>query len=311
MMDFARDVMALPLYAEQEARFAAAQAALQDTIPAFKDGLGGGFNWIRAFDIFTSLGVHGDWGQLQDMQLHGQESLQAVWLPVAHHMLWRLNTLYAWDGAAPKTVGGLLATIRAKMEAHSMATSDAVPVYTFSGHDVTLLPLLSALSGSHAAAWPDFASAITLELWEGVSGESSVKWKFHNDALLAQPLEVQFDVQAVQAATGAGSAAEPLAEWLVPANTTGAALFGGQSHQKIDAVLQQVQGMLQQPQKLWDCMYSAPDDVEFAREVSPEKCAHPRFAHGSCSAAMSWEEFCALVHSVDPDSSASTGPAQN
>ena len=301
MMDMAREVMALPLYAQQEQRFAAAQAALQDTIPAFRDGVGGGFNWIRAFDIFTSLGVHGDWEQLQQLQLHGDASLRDVWLPVAHHMLWRLNTLYAWEGAAPKTVGGLLGAIRSSLLRHKGSSAQTVPVYTFSGHDVTLMPLLSALSGSHAAAWPDFASAIALELWEQPHGHCSVKWKFHNDALLAQPLEVQFDVQAVQAATGAGPDTEPLAEWLVPANTTGAALAGGQDQAAtLDSVLQKVRGMLGSSEQLCGSMYSTAEDADFAMEVSPQPPTQPQYAHGSSSAVMTWEHFSALVQSASP-----------
>lgn len=258
-----QSVFASTAYAEREAALRDVSGALIQAIPYFQpvpvDGIkhvvaehgygpGSRFLWIRAFDYFHVYRANGL------PILPSVAHLEAI---THSHLLWRFRTLYSHAHILRLGVGGLLQTLLRNIDAvvsqpsHSspLAPSSSAspqPLHLFSGHDVTLLPLLLALaragdvqctyaSGTTAALeagkaaveaipWPTYASNVSVELHcvdqksgSAVSdGNWRVDWRFDNEQLAA-------DVPG----TGAADTVDLSRPDAVPAATAGAY---GRSH---------------------------------------------------------------------------------
>ena len=163
-----------------EASAAADRAALCDALPLF----GGGdcaetrevraerratFLWIRAADVFWTRDAHA-------LALPLEAAIAARTIA---HTLWRFNSWYKDDAILGRAAAPLLERIcgqfeRARARGDDHADAPALAVY--SGHDVTVLPVLHAL-GVCATKWPGYASAITLELWQHECDGMQPAWR--------------------------------------------------------------------------------------------------------------------------------------
>ena len=153
-----------------EASAAADRAALCDTLPLFGGGdcaensdvratRAAAFLWIRAADVFWTRNAHA----LEASTPLGMRSIA--------HTLWRFNSWYQDPAILGRAAVPLLERICAQFErvrAGGDGRPDVPDLALFSGHDVTVLPLLHGLgcAGDATAQWPGYASAVTLELWQ-------------------------------------------------------------------------------------------------------------------------------------------------
>jgi hypothetical protein len=233
LMEAMRQVFASEEYEQREAGVRAAALALTRAVPYFQPdlvapiaaGAEPRFMWIRAFDYFCVLREH---GTLIPPELAHLEQM------THEHLLWRFRTLFAHPHILRLAIGSLLAEIAGSVAA--AAATAVLPgcggagpparsqhhaqpaVALYSGHDVTILPLLYVLAGAtrtvhlafasgrtrrvqhvqqalDAVRWPGYASALTLELRQEVPGGAEgaaaqhredamwVAWRFHNDRL--------------------------------------------------------------------------------------------------------------------------------
>lgn len=109
--------------------------------------------------------------------------------PEGGHCLLGHRRQAACDEVTALTIGRLLQQLAANMTAAASAgarggangTSAAEfgRLALFSAHDVTLLPLLSAL-GQHQRSWPGFASWLSFELWRDDGGAGHSVRVLHN-----------------------------------------------------------------------------------------------------------------------------------
>ena len=121
------------------------------------------FKWIHAADYFMCAEGHG-----QDIPAE----LVPYRTTAITHTLWRFSTLFEPLAMRSLAAAGLLADILKNMEA-SMGVGlddDSGPAATtphfclFSGHDITVLPLLQCLTARRLTQWPPYASNVRFEL---------------------------------------------------------------------------------------------------------------------------------------------------
>lgn len=175
----------------------AADTTVPRSFPAFQR-----FMWIKAFDYLITFSAH---------SLPMDADMHSLFTTVHNHLLWRFRTLYSRPGAFAVSSKPLLAEQAAAMVQciNAAAPGDFTPIYTYAGHDVTILPMvLTLLSLSHYVhmptaggaksmvlavdaleklTWPEYGSAITLELREveGSTGADAfyIRWTFRNEVL--------------------------------------------------------------------------------------------------------------------------------
>ena len=134
------------------------------------------FLWIRAADVFWTRNAH---------QLESPAEIGAAAIA---HTLWRFNAWYMDEAILGRAVAPLLDRIvssfddavggvddRGDVVAASPQLAAAPPqLAVFSGHDVTVLPLLHALGcDGETDRWPGYASSIALELWQSRNSSGS------------------------------------------------------------------------------------------------------------------------------------------
>lgn len=296
LFEFAREVMSGPEYQAAEAERVQARQRLEAAVPAFAPGAPG-FNWIKAWDVVSCLGVQGDWHFMREMGVGSAGDVENVWAPIAQHMLWRLLTLYAAPGAPRISIAAALQLILSHMAAEAPGEG-GVPVLCLSGHDVTLLPLLGVLADAPAKAWPDFASAVVMERWSGEGGDT-LTYKWMNDALLRQSMETHPEATALPS--------QGAAAWLLPSATTGryflpALTLDSDAEQDVrtlrDGVKEAVQGGAG---AFLASLYPAAEDAAFMSHVagSAAPAPHVGHTHASYGGSMPWSAFTAAVQAAE------------
>ena len=143
-----------PVYevAGRQPHVAEARTALARHLPHFATDA---FRWIHAADYFMCAEGH---------SLAVPAELQPYRDTAVTHTLFRFSTLFESAARRALAAGGLLGDILRNMDAAVGQHSAAPHFAVFSGHDITVLPLLQCLMGRRMHEWPPYASAVTVEL---------------------------------------------------------------------------------------------------------------------------------------------------
>lgn len=163
------------------------------------------YMWSHIVDFFACSDTHG-WCD-RDVMLSGSPALQSWSLEAMAHVLFRFSSLFSAPGALALGLRLILIDTLAMFSAElpnpdlerriskvipepnlSRPCTSASPAGAtfalFSGHDVTLFPLLVFLHRCSGLApptvWPGFASYLTLELHAATHSSSNavIVWKF-------------------------------------------------------------------------------------------------------------------------------------
>jgi hypothetical protein len=225
LMAAAKRMWATPAFREREATLKAESDALVAAIPFFfppattpqaapaaapaslpvtpmndNGPAGSRFLWIRAHDYFHCTREHGF------PVIPAVAHLEAV---THRQLMWRFATLFSHPGVRALATRGLLGALSRNMRAAAAGDASPAPLlHLYSGHDVTLLPLLFSLAASTATAqpitarfeggsvvrlasadaacaaipWPSYSSCLSFELHEEEGGGAfSVRWRFDNE----------------------------------------------------------------------------------------------------------------------------------
>jgi hypothetical protein len=178
-------IEAIPFFSPPGIVGGAAAKSARSHPPSGDDGVSGSrFMWIRAYDYMATS------------KAHGRPLLPAV-APLAplarRHLTWRFRQLFSNVDVLALSSRHLLRTILANAQAAAAAssvvksaagsahTTDSLvvgglpPFHLFSGHDVTIMPLLYALA-SAGPVWCKWASGYEAELAAGEAAASAVPW---------------------------------------------------------------------------------------------------------------------------------------
>ena len=240
LMQLVRSIMAGPDYMARDEKLAAVAAALTDSLPYFSGradpaapAMPPRFMWIRAADYFWAYESHG----LEPRAATLREQTTS-------YLEWRFRRLFADPQALALASGGLLAALAANMRAAVAAAAaagagataqggpaDAPPqLALFSGHDATLMPLVTALlppsravlvaraagssssGGSDEVALPPPLPVIERTLVSGAAevaalARDAVPWPAYASAV---SLELHYHAPASASAAAATAAATPL-----------------------------------------------------------------------------------------------------
>lgn len=146
---------------EQSAAFVERERALREVrdrlceaLPCVREGTRG-FSWIMAADYFTCRLAH-------DLPLL-EGATESDLLTALEQTEWRFGRFYATPFIRAHAVGPLLSEVLGLFNARALRHSSH-RLALFSGHDVTLLPLLRALTGNDQHSWPRYASCLELDL---------------------------------------------------------------------------------------------------------------------------------------------------
>jgi len=143
---------------DQEERFAATRKALTDHIPLY-NSFPDKFLWIYSCDYFICRESH-NLPILNNLQEHKDHTLN---ITAKRFLRWYHDPMICKLAA-----GGLLS----KIKQHLTCGSVIKPYLLYSGHDITVLPLICAIGmwkekyllTSFEECWPGYASIITFEL---------------------------------------------------------------------------------------------------------------------------------------------------
>ena len=184
------------------------------------------FLWIRAFDYLHTSSQH---------LLTVPQTIQQYEYIANKHLVWRFRTLFSHHPILALASRNLLNIILSNIEEDikklstpsSSHTSSALPqfpvVRLFSGHDVTIMPLLYAMSLNaphsvikigypsgkeievttandinYQVPWPNYSSSLSFELYEISNNNYSIEWCFENERLprgtdISSPVSVMKD----------------------------------------------------------------------------------------------------------------------
>eukprot|EP00947_MAST-08B_sp_MAST-8B-sp1_P004693 g4693.t1 len=220
-----------PAFVEREAAMTETRQALVANIPYFRQDPDGRWMWIRAADYFWCRHAYGD-AIPPELAGLGEDTIEYV--------VWRFLRWYSNPAILRLAAGGILRDILAEMDEAVGGTTKPTPTPTpaptdlsmYSGHDVTVLPILAALgvqrcpgmpaSDSESAAedwplplssdaghvveldpvWPSYAASVAFELVSG--GDEDNDHRGHErgsggsgDADSSLTVRVNYDLQPV------------------------------------------------------------------------------------------------------------------
>lgn len=127
---------------------------LEAALP-FLSAPGNEFAWMYAADYFTCRSAH---ALPLAPGLGAEDAATAI-----GQLQWRFGRWYDSRPVRAHATGPLLTEITHRMNCLLQGRADH-RLSLYSGHDVTLLPLLHALSGTADHDWPDYAAHIRFEL---------------------------------------------------------------------------------------------------------------------------------------------------
>ena len=143
------------------------------------------WQWFHASDVLTCYNHH-----LNDVQVPPSlASLMQYCEEAERYLLWRFQQYYAHPKVLELASRDLLRDMALEVHrriGHRSVSSCDLAMTVYSGHDVTLMPLLLQLDGLDAEhsppSWPTYGSHIAIELWENGanSGEFSLTLKYFN-----------------------------------------------------------------------------------------------------------------------------------
>lgn len=156
-----------PFFEEKEAHFLESRQALTQTLPHYRENPDK-FLWIYACDYFVCRQSHA---------LPIAPELEVHRGPTLEHASARFLRWYHDPTIGDLCAGGLLRCIREQMQRNVNGYGVRMPdkkMVLFSGHDITLLPLLCALGLRKGSVdnpdfdteWPKYATCMAFELME-------------------------------------------------------------------------------------------------------------------------------------------------
>ncbi|ETW06454.1 hypothetical protein H310_02710 [Aphanomyces invadans] len=161
--------------ATREAAMASVQTELRRLLPMFSSG-SEAFSWMKAADYYICRHAHGI------PFLRHTEDLAAQTIA---HLTYRFHEFYSHGPILRRVAGPLVQQLVAEMQnVMDGNTTSAERVVIYSGHDVSLLAFLNAFHGAAqqcrgaptVVEWPDYAAAVTMELYEEHSANSTPRW---------------------------------------------------------------------------------------------------------------------------------------
>eukprot|EP00644_Phytophthora_capsici_P002232 jgi/Phyca11/528165/estExt2_fgenesh1_pm.C_PHYCAscaffold_270069 len=135
------------------------------------------FTWLTAADYFVCRRAH-QAPYIPGTEVHGDATEK--------HLGFRFHQFYSHRTILKLVAGRLMNNVLHEMEKSLWDHSESKKIVVYSGHDVSLLSVLRTMDAEIAndiSFWPEYSSAIALELLEDESGKFFVRVRLNGEIL--------------------------------------------------------------------------------------------------------------------------------
>ncbi|CAI5733499.1 unnamed protein product [Peronospora destructor] len=163
-------------FAAREHEMAPIKLELMQLFPAIHSGQIP-FTWLTAADYFVCRRAH-QVPFIHGTKVHGDAAEK--------HLAFRFHQFYSHRTILKLVAGRLMHNVLREMQKARLDHRESKKIIIYSGHDVGLLSVLRSMDAEIAndiGFWPDYSSALTLELLENESGKFFIRARLNGEIL--------------------------------------------------------------------------------------------------------------------------------
>ncbi|CAI5725992.1 unnamed protein product [Peronospora effusa] len=163
-------------FASREHEMAPIKQELMRLFPAIHSGQIP-FTWLTAADYFVCRRAH-QAPFIPGTEVHGDVAEK--------HLAFRFHQFYSHRTILKLVAGRLMHNVLREMQKACLDHRESKKIIIYSGHDVGLLSVLRSMDAEIAndiGFWPDYSSALTLELLEHESGKFFIRARLNGEIL--------------------------------------------------------------------------------------------------------------------------------
>ncbi|KAL4125293.1 hypothetical protein PRIC2_008878 [Phytophthora ramorum] len=163
-------------FAAREHEMAPVKQELMKLFPAFNSGLVP-FSWLTPADYYVCRRVH-QAPYILGTEVHGEAT--------ERHLGFRFHQFYSHRTILKLVAGRLMHNMLREMQKVLWEHSESKKLVIYSGHDVSLLAVLRTMDAeitNNIDWWPEYSSALALELLEDENGKFFVRTRLNGEFL--------------------------------------------------------------------------------------------------------------------------------